>query len=380
MHTNPSFDTVNNFPYFVFAAPFDEIDETALTLNYYYPNLGTSAALTYTWPGGAVTQHHFPQNFYRLNTSKVINTYFSTRDVDDTKIVALTCPTVNDSGSVARQPICFDDNLAISCGPNLFLDTNDLKCYSACQANMSVGPGSPTTRGICHPVCTTCDDGVTCTAPNIKTTVGGISTCFKENTGTGKVYTNTDSRSALNYSYANTPPALNIDVATLLGTVNTYYLDFWMYLDTRKQYYPRKTVTGFNTYVFYTNGARITEELTATQTYYHFEKSDGTILPALGSSIINNNPGWHKYTIKVTATDIILIVDNKFFSSTNEFKHAGTTAALTYIVFCEADTACLAGNNIYWGSAYYRNLKVWDTGKYPFITDNILTTYNIYDS
>ena len=199
----------------------------------------------------------------------------------------------------------------------------------------------------------------------------------------------TDARSAMNYSYVNKPKAINIDVATLSGgPIEKYYIEFWYYPDTRKQYYPRKTVpAGKKIYIFWSTSVRIIQKFNTGQTalLYFLERDDGTEIIPTGTqaSAYLTGSGWHKFTIKVEAAKISLIMDNKFFNTTDDVFMSKSLAGpfpLSFICFCENDPVCAGGVDVYWGSAYYRNLRVWNTVKFPFINDRILTQYNIYDS
>ena len=335
----------------------------------------TSTTVTYTLvPISANSVSLFPPaNFKRLDLITTKNLYYSTYDLVTT--ASLTCTSGN------NQLICFDNNKAMTCEPSYWLDltSTPYSCNSNCPSTYTSYAGVSTTKGMCNYACT----GGTC--PNSQSQLESMSpTTF---TCASSSYTNvyyncvntsiTDTYSLYYNSYFS--PANIYLQNPPLPSLYSYIIEIWYFPDNtmpKAQYLFGNTANKY--YVFYSNTVRIYRNSSGN---YFFETS----FNVSGALQIDTNANWSNYewtrfifnvqytgssySVQLFINGIITTPVSPVYTDTNN-------QSLSYILFCNVDPSSCNGQTIYWGSGWYKNLRVWNGDlAQPFVLSQYDTYY-----
>ena len=273
---------------------------------------------------------------------------------------------------------CMEERTPISCLPNYYITADDedqIYCSGRCIREQIRHPGNNQTQGICNSYC---DKGTKQCPGTSSSFLNDYKTNYECNENNfrigyhclGKQYS---SKSALFFSKCYNSPnfAVNIDSETQYKYRYGYVLEFWMKLDVALN----QCQDGYSTPL--TNGEK---------REYYFKSNVHTIYFNVDENKFyyicqaKNNPEkheiagvqtyeWNKFYLRTKydqlTVDLFLNfeVANPKFTISDFTPNAKSKLVLNQISFCSRSTNGVTGrgcSGINWGSAYYRNIRVWD--------------------
>ena len=271
---------------------------------------------------------------------------------------------------------CMEENTPISCLPNYYItaDSEDqIYCSGNCIRDEIRQPGTNQTQGICNSLCDKGTKQCPGTSAAFLKDYQVNYKCDENNFRIGYhcLGSQPNSKSALFFSKCYNSPnfGVEIDEEARYKYKEGYILEFWMKLDLALN----KCKDGYSTkekeYYLKTNVHKIYQN-TITNTF-HYELD--SIYKSFQSPIAGvQNYEWNKFYIRTQTTDDILSIDlylnfdtNPKFTVSGFPSSAKDSLTLSKINFCSRVSNGLTGTNggcsgINWGSAYYKNLRVWD--------------------
>ena len=269
------------------------------------------------------------------------------------------------------------DNYPYTCLSNYFLQimsSTTTKCFQECPVDMSMIHGINTNKGICNYDCENIFDKVKClNQQNELFTLKNNFKCIDNNYYNifYKCVSNQD-ENVFFYSHFFTPGNIILDLSSY--NLVSYFVEFWIYLDEDYQTYEE------NFYLFYLNSFQIYGDKSRK---YHFKVDYVTKETNLEkkkwnhiilSIIYDPKASQLKRTKGYFLKNNYLDEDN--IDNTAEMEKK---LPLTKIYFCDHEPSTCDGNDILWGSAFYKNIRVWDGNKaQPYITERYDILYSNY--
>ena len=267
---------------------------------------------------------------------------------------------------------CMEEKTPLSCLPNYYITSDDdgqIYCSGSCINEEIRHPGNNQTQGICNSYC---DKGTKQCPGTSSSFLNDYQTNYKCNDNNYRIgyhclNTEQNSKSALFISKCYNSPNfyVNLDSETEYKYREGYVLEFWMKLD--KALIQCQDGYGVNNkeYYFKTNIHSIYYDTSSNIFYYECARDTSIIREISGVQDYE----WNKFYIRTKITDRIIDlflnfdVANAKFTLKNELKIKQTMKlSLNQISFCPRNSCgtCGVDNNINWGSAYYKNIRVWD--------------------
>ena len=270
---------------------------------------------------------------------------------------------------------CNEEKTPIVCRGEYYMtlttDGESLECAQQCvdKTYMRV-PGAPFYAGICS-IKVPVDDFkiVDKNLNDLKEYTPSIWKCTGErNQISFKCYNdNVDKKSALFFSRCYNQPNFYREISNSVKEVlpNGYYYEFWFKLD-KVQILQHCETTAKQEYILFSTPHSIYLDLSENKYYYK-------IVDSIYSSTLDgiNNYEWNKVVIKTTLG--VTLGQNVYVYINFDIDNIKATILnipssikmqLQYISFCskEANGDCTRAGaaDVTWGSAYYRNIRIWE--------------------
>ena len=263
---------------------------------------------------------------------------------------------------------CMDENTPLSCQAGYIFTLNQtdpdttggILCTSECMKEESITPGVQKDRGICNTNCPTeCKGQNYNKCPSTVTTMNCGDDYYR--IGYKCIPKEKDKISALFFSKCYNSPNFYRTIST--GTLNQisagYFYEFWIKIDTSLNTCA-DGASSTKEYYLYSTPHSIYKEL---QFYYYQVINSAYKIQLTGI----DETKWNKIVLETTiatagqSVNVHINFEKKYFSIVGI--STATTMRLQYISFCsrKSNGDCIPGSsNIMWGSAYYRNIRVWD--------------------
>ena len=296
-----------------------------------------------------------PKNFKRLPLLDKKNIKFSSSDFLYTENLT------KKSHSILQN----DDNSIITCDDNFYLDysnPSNVNCNSNCPNTFSMVFGLETNKGFCNFDCTE-NSKAKCLdnndeLQNMKSQFECINSDYFD------MFYTCEKKSDEKVFYYNTyfnPANIKLDFSNY--KLNSYIIEFWMYIDTTE--FKPKNELDYN-YLFYTNHIMLTYSNYDLNQFQLKIITSSTVNQPTINDIVNIFE-WNHLILNVIydpkedynkKTNVYISANNKF----NDILISSTENKMTLekIYFCNGDPSNCDGNNIYWSSAFYKNLRVYN--------------------
>ena len=285
---------------------------------------------------------------------------------------------------------CMDENTPLSCLSGTILTMDDqtnpgietLICTSQCIKESFITPGTPRDRNICNVNCPetskeqTNDGKCPVTVPIMKCKDDEIRIGYKCEKNPN------EDISAFFFSKCYNSPNFyrTISTNTLNKITSGYFYEFWIKFDN--QLIQEKTCKGAGSspkeYYLYSTPHSIYKETSEDAFYYQIINSAYKTKFAVNALDTKN---WNKIVIetRIETTGQNVYIHLNFEKDIYRLENidSSITMRLQYISFCsrKSNGDCIPGSsNIMWGSAYYRNIRVWD------ISSSSIQTIEDYNS
>lgn len=281
---------------------------------------------------------------------------------------------------------CMDEETPLSCLVNHFIhidpNTKAITCKTECPANTIRAPGTTSNQGICNTDCGMAGAGIQKCPSSGSGTLANYPNEYTCNTGFSRINykcINTNDyalKSAIFVSRCYQSP--NIYRSLMSGTkanfASGYLLEFWFKLDTILNTCTRNAK---KEYYFFAIPHSV--YLDTDSNLWYYEIVDTVYKKKLEGV---QSYEWNRFVIKTTlgatGQNVDVYVNYKFNSPDVIFTSipASTNMQLTSISFCSdvKNGDCTPSKiKINWGSAYYRNIRVWDLKS---STTQVIQSYN----
>ena len=264
---------------------------------------------------------------------------------------------------------CMDENTPLSCqaGYIFTLDSitssvtyNKILCTSECITEESLTPGTQKDRGICNTNCPAeCKGQNFGKCPTTATTMACDDDHYR--IGYKCIPKAKDEVSALFFSKCYNSPNFyrTISTSTLSQINSGYFYEFWIKID-KSLNTCADGASSTKEYYLYSTPHSIYKEVE----YYYYQVINSAYKIQLTGI---DETKWNKIVLETTIATAGQSVNVHINFEKNYFSIVGistaTTMRLQYISFCsrKSNGDCIPGSsNIMWGSAYYRNIRVWD--------------------
>ena len=268
---------------------------------------------------------------------------------------------------------CMEERTPICCLPNYYITSDSsgqISCSGGCEIDQMRNPGTNATQGICNSLC----------YEGTKQCPGSSSAMLKDYPINYKCEDNTyrigyhcvssqyNLQSALFFSKCYNSPnfEIKIDSESQYLFRTGYFLEFWIKLDLMLNEctdgYPKEQ----KEYYFRSDPHSIFLNTSTNIFYYQFKETQ--IIKEIAGL---NSYEWNKFYIRTRINqkqiDLFLnfeIVNPKFTLNQDNDLSPRADLQLNRIVFCSRhfnDNKGYCKNpNVNWGSAYYKNIRVWD--------------------
>ena len=364
----------NQLPDLAFVANFADFDLETKKLKYYiyeraygstlYEKVDTSLLLTVREAGST----------FELSANFKFQTLCDLDTMNPTKYEKGTCVKINDCKlQDLKATFCMDEDMPLSCQSPNFLtktiidDTEKMRCVSQCDIEEFITPGTPRDRGICNTNCGISkyftSDGNNDTCPYSATSMN----CGNDHLRIGYHCVPQEKKnvSALFFSKCYNSPNFYRTIST--NTINKlsrgYFYEFWMKFDNTLILEKTCKEAGKDSKEYY---------LYSTP-HSMYKTTEGEFFYQIINSAYKINidsldtKKWNKIVIetKIETTGQNVLIYSNFEGKTFSIPNIDTsiTMRLQYISFCSRKSSgdCIPGSsNIMWGSAFYRNIRVWD--------------------
>ena len=272
---------------------------------------------------------------------------------------------------------CMEERTPISCLPNYYITADDedqIYCSGNCIREQIRHPSTNQTQGICNSYC---DKGTKQCPGTSSSFLNDYQINYKCNDNNfrigyhciGKSYS---AKSALFFSKCYNSPNFgqDLDEETQYKYRTGYVLEFWMKLDNAlnqcKDYY---VTPADEEYYFKTNAHSIYFDIKQNKFYYICEGKNSNDPQRKNEIAGVQTYEWNKFYIRTKLDKLTVDLFLNFEVANPKFTLSGFPSSayskliLSQISFCSrdnngADDKGCAGIN--WGSAYYRNIRVWD--------------------
>ena len=364
----------NEFPDLVFACDFNNYTAVPPSISYsVFDNVTSTkvvSSLTLTLNAGNPSKNVFPTSFTALTLCDVtLNTYYDT--------VSQACANATCNKVTLNALYCLNTTVAFICNNGYFFNSANNTCNTSCPATYTKTQGiwnSTTTKGYCN---FQCDMSSVNQCPY--TTISQLQN-FNSNftCNTGFINSNyscidqmKDNNNAIYYSRCFKSPNIST-IITTPGLTNGYILDFWFKIDTfnNQTSINKKCLKDYplinNEYYLLTNTHIIYFNSNTSTFHYDLLNTSGALMKQITSI---NNFNWNniviKTQIKVGSNQINLYINNvSEYTILNSSIPLGYDLKFLSMSFCSGSSGgvCKVNgntlNNIQWGSAYYKNIKV----------------------
>ena len=366
----------NELPVLAFVANFADFDLDTKKLKYIYFERGygltkyervESSLLLTVRNAGSTFELSANFDFQTLCDLDTVN---PTKYDEDTGI----CVKINDCVLQDLQATyCMGENIPISCQSGSLYTMEEeedgekkIKCMPKCYIEEFITPGTPRDRGICNTQC----DLDNLQSDDSKCPLTASTMKCKENSyriGYKCISEEENKKSALFFSKCYNSPNFYRTIST--NTINTlssgYFYEFWMKLDNKLidvDVTCKEAGQSSKEYYLYSTPHSIYKDNDENVFYYQIINS------AYKQKITSIDENvWNRIVIetKIETTGQNVNVHINFEKDIISLLNIDTsiTMRLQYISFCSRKTSgdCIPGSsNIMWGSAYYRNIRVWN--------------------
>ena len=281
---------------------------------------------------------------------------------------------------------CMGEQTPLTCETGNLLTLNSVggvecksQCYNVENVEHIVGdnngqtkfnfiiPGTTRNRGICNTLCP--DETLPETGEQLCPYTLNLMKCDpKDQIGYKCIEKEKNDISALFFSKCYNSPNFyrTISTTTLSKISSGYFYEFWMKIDTElsKEFTCKEAGTANKEYYLYSTPHSIYFDREEGKYFYQIINS---AYKSKMDGIVDDN--WNKIVIEtsITTTGQDVRVHTNFEKGESIITISSVSLSipmrLQYISFCsrKASGDCIPGSsNIMWGSAYYRNIRVWD--------------------
>ena len=264
-----------------------------------------------------------------------------------------------------------DDNYPFSCLANHFLDvisSSVPSCGVQCPVDYSMTHGISENKGICNYDCKNIFQNVNCLnqQDDILTLKNNFK-CKDTSNSYNMFYKceGNDEENVFFYSHFFTPGNIILDLSNY--NLVSYFVEFWIYLDNNINRDYRSYEDNF--YLFYLNSFQLYGDNLGNYYYYVDSIKSSTSLEINEWNhiilCILYDPKEHQ----LKRTKGFLLKNNNLKYVEND-AHMEKKLPLTKIYFCDHEPSTCDGKDILWGSAFYKNIRVWDGNKaQPYIIE-----------
>ena len=268
---------------------------------------------------------------------------------------------------------CMEERTPISCLPNYYItaDSEDqIYCSGNCIREQIRHPGTNQTQGICNSYC---DKGTKQCPGTSSSFLNDYQINYECNENNyrigyhclGRQYS---TKSALFFSKCYNSPnfANTIDVETQYKYRFGYVLEFWMKLDVAlNQCKDGYSTSGEKEYYFKSNVHSIYFNINENKFFYICHAKNNEEHEIAGVQTYEWNKFYLRTKLDILTVDLFLNfeVANPKFTVSGFTSIAKSKLSLSQISFCSRSINGITGqgcSGINWGSAYYRNIRVWD--------------------
>ena len=367
----------DDFPEVIFFIPFDDYKSTnpptieGKEFTNDNTNNGTiTITLTPINPVNFIIQA--PRNFKRLILAN------ANKQFDSPELLQQS-----DFTPAPNSKFNFDYSKAYCCENNYWLDLSDFSCNSDCPTKFTAFPGNSIEKGYCNYEC----QGGLNPCPRVQTIKKTESYPCDSSTNTISFYYQCLPKTndyKMYYSSLHHPGSVQI-FFNQRTTYKSYIIEIWYYPDYTFKLgdYLKSQDDNNKNYVFYSNSLRL--YLNKGYHNYTLEARNGE------EKQIETDPTqplfiypyeWNKLVFNVKYENLQFHLE--FTTNNNPFNKISLTPVssnmeLVHILFCHNDPECVKVNDnerVFWGSGFYKNLRVWDGSKaQPFVTVNYDTIY-----
>ena len=359
-HLEKLISSNNELPELLFIIPFDHLERNMnsyIIQTYYYDSKLSKSTMT-IFPSKKRTEFSLipPRNFKRLPLLEEKNTKFSRSDFLSTETIT---PEQN---SIFMN----NDGKIISCETNYFLDFDNNKCNQNCPNTKSMVYGLNIEKGFCNYKCKNTEKCL-----STQSEIQNIKTLFQCNDRINdfEMFYTCEKKNEEKVFYFNsryTPANIILDFTNY--KFDSYIIEFWMFIDTTNHgpsnlsqkylfytkhvmlLYGGKQHSNFNTFEFTIETSAIVENKVINDIINIYEWNHIII-----NVVYDPNEGYNK------KTKVYIIANNKNFEDANSLKSlTENKMTLEKIYFCNGDPSKCDGEEIYWSSAFYKNLKVFN--------------------
>lgn len=357
-----------NFPSLVFVCDFSELAGTSLKYRVFdYPTTAAASTLTVTVLSNVTNA--FAANFSALNLcDPTLGSYY-----DDT---TENCVNASCLPSLLNANYCYLVGFPLQCTTNNYIQAltlSNMVCNNTCPSDTTRAPGSEIKKGICN---FNCDTTKTSSCPS-SSGIQDFPNNFTCTVGTyhrNDYYCIEDSKkdlTALYYSRCFNMPNfyINFSAATISSLSNGYLIEFWFKVDlaNSKSNTTNCQSIATNEYYLYLIPHSIYKTTTGD---FKYQIVNYTTYSATLNEISKYE--WNIVIIKTIKTAGVQSVDvyvNYNFTTpaySNSNVPISINMNISSLAFCAKSSNGNCSPNgtsptINWGSAYYRNLRVWDS-------------------
>ena len=372
--------TAATFPSLIFACNFSNFVTATNNLSYTtykYGNPNTSTTLLVNSISGGASA--LAANFEAL---QLCNPASDERYNTATK----TCmPIASCLKASLKCSYCVEETTCLQCDSNYYYNAplaTGQTCASSCPANTPRSPGSVSLSAICN---STCSDTISCPVASpgqLQDFPANFSCLATHKRSSYKCLLDADDKkSSLFFSRCYNSPNFTHDlsVATKTAIASGHILELWYKRDTLFNACAHVTsINPIKEYYLYAPPHSIYRNH-STNNFYYEVTMDNT----KNKQIVVNKHEWNNIIIKMvkTGTDQTISIYTNFDLEnpvyTNNTVPLGTDLTLSSIVFCSGANGTCSPNGvpitINWGSAYYKNFRVWDVSS---ATEWLVQTFN----
>ena len=291
------------------------------------------------------------------------------------------CVTINNCNLQDLKALyCMDEYVPLACQAGSLITLVDIElndgtiikrinCTSQCYTEEFITPGTPKDRGICNAECPseTKDSNSKCPI-TAKSMICGDEADGTKNYRIGYkcIEANYNEKSALFFSKCYNSPNFYRTIST--NTINRlssgYFYEFWIKFDNQLVGEATCKEAGKDSkeYFLYSTPHSIYNDTTTDVFYYQiinsaYKKTIETLSIEYWNKIVIETK------IETTGQNVYVYINFEKDPITIANIDTSITMRLQYISFCsrKSNGDCIPGSsNIMWGSAYYRNIRVWD--------------------
>ena len=347
----------------IFAMPLDLLEKKSsyYIIKYYTYDYNTvEKEKNIFLASGKDSDFRAPRTFKRLNLLTEPNKKY-------------TSPDLNIIDNVQKKD--FDmfnsyDNHPFSCIANYFLvmsSSSTTSCEVECPLERSMIHGINTNKGICNYDCENIFTNVKCL--NQQEEILSLKNNFqcKDTNNFYNIFYKCEEKTDENvffYSSFFTPGNIIIDLSNY--NLISYFVEFWIYLNKKYQ------LTEKDYYLFYLNSFQLYGD---NNNYYFIVDSykKPTSLKVEEWNHVILSVIYDPKEKQLMRTKGYFLINNNLNYSTSEKVNLEKQLPLTKIYFCEHEPSTCDGKDISWGSAFYKNIRVWDGNK---AQPNIIERYD----